>query len=327
MQISHTVPKKGLKVYKKHKKFPGELYPYYADVQHPDDVHTLGRTYIIPPNKDEKTGFAYNAIPREYKNLTPLQQRNEFENLITAELRHNDLDTAVLVEILADKIIEDEPDYPGAMPPGYKEQKIHELAREYLSKHPELVDVDTYDDEDVGENERAYNYDQVLSEIEEYPWEYFPDEMSKIDIRNGYDTQRDGPAEHRAQKVTPQQIIPLLNPITPEKVADISYDMSEAHYEPDTGELKQILPTKKDLLRIGRKHGMSPYALLQFAKLYDNYKDIATDETERVDKMLLKGSHNDMIRKVLEDVFKHEKEYDSDLRLKNIIPSVQRRFN
>jgi hypothetical protein len=323
--------KKGLKVYKKsepNKDGQISLLPYYGDVRHPNDIHEIGRTATIPPDKEYKTGFAYNAIPREDKELTPLEQRQEFENLVHHITSNEALDRLALTEVLVNKIIEDEPDYPGRMDPYDKMDKIHELAEDYLAENPDLVDGYLDEDaEDIGENEYYGAYDQALAEIEENPWEYFPDKMQNIDIINGYDTQRDSPAEHRAQQMTPQRIIPLLNPLAADKAIDIANEMHRAYYDPDTVGLKEAPPTKKELLRIGRKHGMSPFALLKFAKFYDSNKDFKGPlSVHKTGIVLSKGSHRDMIRKALEDVFKHEKEYDSDLRLKNIIPSVQGRF-
>jgi hypothetical protein len=326
------MPKKGLKVYstaegvypsqaaklKAYKEYnldpdKASLFPLYGDIRDEGDIHQLGRTATIPEGKKDKTGFAYIAIPREHDDLTPLQQRQEFMDLVQGILGGKDmLNEPKLVEILADKIIEDEPDWPGNMTHDVYKNKISEAVKAKMAEDPSYV-------EDYG------SYEDALEYFKDNPGVILtPDELDNIEIINGYDTQRDSPAEHRAQVVTPQQIIPLLNPLSKK---DADFIVREMYAEkarhmanPDTmGPM-----TKKDYLRIGRKHGMSPYALLRLSKLLF-YND--TPYEGNMEERLLQGSQNDVIRKIIEDIFKHEQEYDSDLRLKNIMPSIQRRFS
>jgi hypothetical protein len=327
--------KKGLKVYKtdrsdipynvlKAARHEGALYPLYGDIRSLNDIHHLGESVEISPGKKEKTGFAYAALPIDAEDgLTPLQQREEFEDLVTSLIGYTDTDRQ-LVEILADKIIEDEPDYPKSITEETYEQDKRRILNEYLMVNPDLVHeyMDGDPEElDVNPGERfAIAKDNLINEIAANPVEWDLEHLFEDqDIINGYDTQRDSPAEHRAQQITPQQIIPLLNPLTPEKAQEIADEMNDL-----TKGNVFYKPTKKDLLRIGRKHGMSPYALKHLATQLTYAGGLTGYD---VPSLLREGSFNDTVRKVLEDIFKHEKEYDSDMRLKNIIPSVNRRFS
>jgi hypothetical protein len=126
-----------------------------------------------------------------------------------------------------------------------------------------------------------------------------------------YDMQRDSPAEFRARKLTPQRIIPYVQSNRENRDVD----------EDDLVEMFNNKVSKKDILKEFRSRGYSPYALNEIAQSLNGRKD-----DNELAVMIDRALNKDDMRNFLNNIFKHEDEYISDLRMKSLIPCINKRF-
>jgi hypothetical protein len=330
--------KKALKVYRKIPKklngiIPEEkhaLYPRYADIKHPNDIHYLGKESVIPENKKEKTGFATIGFPKEG---TQLEKRREFEELLRQVLlRFDDVDSRdIITEVLGDDWIEEDDEYKNYEQEKSKfENDMKALNQKYFDRI-----VTRYGNESNIDNIRhkgprrvdelliEYNLDNDKDLLKKYNQEstalemMYHDKIGESDdtdvLESGYDVQRDSSAEFRARKLTPQQILPYI-------------ESDRSNVDNDSKDVVKMFNdkiSKKDILREMRKRGYSPYALTMIAEEID---DDDSHENEMLPDMLDYGIELDDMRNFLNNIFKREDQYISDLRMKSLIPYINRRF-
>jgi hypothetical protein len=300
------------------------LGPIYGQVRAPGDIHVLGEESKIPGGKDVKTGFATIGFPRQFDKV---RQRKEFEALLNIILDNQEGYDTNIVQVLGDKFIEDDPEFPGAMTRDRKVDMLHENIIDYIQTHPGLV-------KNVM-NDNSFTEEQAVDAIIEDPESYidvdFVDDYEPFnDIQNGYDTQRDSSAEFRARKLTPQQILPFV-------WTDKSEDIDVKQLAASLYKARLRGASKKDMLKIARQTGMSPYSLSNLAWYITNTEEdfFHHDPRNTVEgdnqktymaRQLSSGLNFDDLRSMLDEIYKHEDEYVSDLRGKNIINAINRRF-
>jgi hypothetical protein len=339
--------KKFVKIYKKpNYKIGGEeqLHPVYARVRNPEhDIHFPGKTVTIEPGKSVKTGFAGIGFPlsSRYGNpMTPLQKREAFMDLLYTvydDAVGSDPSATGIYEVLGDDWVDELDDFVKSK----KQQRVHDLLSEYymLNNH----DINKQINKELGQP--AHNLSKHNMFMAN-PLKYIPkdNELTK-EITDDYEPiylsgnehnnlteptyknialERDSDAEFRAGKITPIRELNNLAPLNTEQT------------EKAIQRVKALIDenpniSKKDILKEMRKVGMSPYALMSLSFSIDNDNFIEDNDDPSVHKdrarqALLKGNRMDYIRNIFNEIAKNESDYESDLRLKNIIPALRRRF-
>lgn len=311
--------KLALKMYR-HNNLNNDLLPLYGEVVNPErDIHHFNKQSVM--NVDDhgyKSGFATIGIDKKIDHK--LQQREIFEDMLMQVLRAG-YDDAYLVKVLGDRFIEDDAEYPGPLTRNDSEQALEEYAKEVLGVDIATTEEDWeealpgYDFDDPKEMERFNQWAKGTNRyVQDADGVWWPSNHI-----NGYDIQRDATSEFRARDLTPLEIIDYVR--TPKDEIDEMALLVDDH-------IRSKAYDKKDLLRELRdRYKVSPYSLKLLAQSLPNTGSIDMLGRNQRRGYIKQGLIANTARKIVDEVFKQEDQYVSDLRTKMLIPAVKRRYD
>jgi hypothetical protein len=351
----------GIKFYKNYKDLPhmvDQLLPIYARVHNPDnDIHRKGvQSTIGPPPEgswgNRHTGFATIAFPEKDDfgdPISPMDKRKAFlkmfqdvyDNAVNFFVNGRPQDISIQ-KVLGDDWIEDMDIYNTNK---LMENKYRLLERYYIQHQDELEDKVTQYIENADPNDPLIQHVGTKSPMSVFAFrpELFvsEDDTEMLDFlkKHPQSTEkhfldpetkkqhvtmalaRDGLPEYRAKKITPIEELEFVSPLSEEQLEEAINTTREFRKNKPTN----IRENRLELLKALRKIGMSPYALSGLSEKLQ-HEDDEDSMFVSDDSILRTGNNDDAIRNIFNEIVKEENEYKSDLRLKNIMPSIRRRF-